>query len=136
MRINYFVIICFTWALIGILTRIIILISGKRWNKWEENKVYSQKKPIWLYFAAVFAISIVAYTWYMVFTNNVHLSWIIALLLTFILIKVFIQMFNYSKFREYVHKVMNDANTFNKINIGVFVLSIILVFLGIFYMFM
>ncbi len=136
MRVNYFVIICFAWALIGILTRIIIMFLGKKWNKWEENKAYSEKKPIWLYFVAIFAVFIIAYTWYMVFTSNIYLSWIIALLLTLILIKVFAQIFNYNKFRKYVKKVMNDASTFKKINIGVFIFSIMLVLLGIFYMFM
>ncbi len=136
MKINYFVILCFFWAFIGILTRIIIFILGKRWNKWEENKVYSKKKPIWLYLVGVFAVSIVIYTWYMVATNNVRFSWIIALLLTFILIKVFVQVFNYSKFREYVKKVMNDEKIFRKINVGVFIYSLILVFLGVFYLFM
>ncbi len=136
MKINYFVILCFSWAFIGILTRIIILILGKKWNKWEENKVYPKKKPIWLYLVGISAVSIVAYTWYMVFTNDVRFSWVITLLLTLILIKVFTQIFNYSKFREYVKKVMNDANTFKKINILVFLFSIILVFLGIGYMFL
>ncbi len=136
MKINYFVILCFSWAFIGILTRTIILILGKKWNKWEENKVYSKKKPIWLYLVGVSAVSIVAYTWYMVFTNDVRFSWVIALLLTLILIKVFAQIFHYSKFREYVKKVMNDANTFKKINIVVFLFSVILVFLGIGYMFL
>ncbi len=136
MKINYFAVICFVWALVGILTRIIILILGKKWNKWEENKVYSDRKPIWLYFVGVFAVSIVSHTWYMVFTNDTRFSWIIALLLTFILIKVFVQVFNYPKFRKYVQKVMNDEDTFKRINIGVIVFSIILVLLGIGYMFL
>ncbi len=135
MKINYFVIICFVWALIGIFTRIIIFSLGKKWNEWEDNKAYSEQKPIWLYFVAIFAVSIVVYTWYMVFTSDVYLSWIIAALLTLILIKVFAQIFKYAEFKKYVKRVMNDKRIFRKINIGVLIYSLILVFLGVFYLF-
>ncbi len=135
MKINYFVIICFVWALIGILTRIIIFSLGKKWNEWEENKAYSDQKPIWLHYVSIFAVLIVVYTWYMVFKSNVHFSWIIASLLTLILIKVFVQIFKYAEFKKYVKRVMNDKRIFRKINIGVLVYSLTLVFLGIFYMF-
>ncbi len=134
MELNYFALICFAWAAVGIITRIIIAYLGKRWNKWEEHKAYTQKKPLWLYGVAIVATVLVGYTWYMVFTSDIRASWLIALLLTLILIKVSVQMLDYQKFRAYVAKVMHDPKLFQQINIGVAVYSIVLVALGIMYM--
>jgi len=39
---NYFSILCFAWALIGIGSRFIMIYLGQRWNKWELQKVYSE----------------------------------------------------------------------------------------------
>ncbi len=133
MKINYFTILCFAWALLGLLTRILILILGKKWNRWEENKAYSEKKPIWLYFTAILAVFLVGYTWYMVFATNVRQSWLIALLLTTILIKAFLQIFKYQKFKKYLKKVLNDPKLFRRINIVVTLFSLLLILLGLFY---
>ncbi|WKN41234.1 hypothetical protein [Tunicatimonas pelagia] len=134
MELNYFAVICFAWAVIGIITRIIIAYLGRRWNEWEEHEAYTQKKPAWLYFVAFAAVILVGYTWYMVFVSDVRASWLIALLLTLILIKVSAQMLNYQKFRAYVARVMNDPKLFQRINIGVAIYSLVLVALGIMYM--
>lgn len=134
MEVNYFSILCFIWALIGVITRVIILKLGKKWNEWEENKAYTEKKPLWLYFIAIAAISIISYTWYMVFTTEIKASWIIATLLTLILFKVLLQIFNYNKFRAFVKKVMSGPRIFRQINIGVLIYSIVLILIGIGYM--
>ncbi len=134
MELNYFAVVCFAWALIGIATRLIIIKAGRRWNEWEEHEVYVEKQPVWLFVVAFLAVLLVGFTWYMVFVSEVRASWVIATLLTLILIKVSAQILDYRKFRAYVKKVMNDPALFRKINIGVAAYSLLLVALGFGYM--
>ena len=129
---NYFSILCFSWALIGIGSRLIMIYIGQRWNKWELEKVYSEEKPAWIYFAGVAAFFLVGYTWFKVFTTDIRFSWIIALLITLTLIKISTLIFNYNKFREFAKTVLNDKQKLMKLNIGVVIFSVIFILLGIY----
>lgn len=102
MKFNYFAFISFYWAVIGIFTRLIIIRLGKRWNDWEENVAYTDEKPRWLIFVHVFAIALIIFTWYRVFTSDVTALWIIASLMTLILIKTLLQLFKYTEFKACV----------------------------------
>lgn len=129
---NYFSILCFAWALMGIGSRFIMIYLGQKWNKWELEKVYSEEKPAWIYFAGVAALFLVGYTWVRVFTSDIRLSWIIALLITLTLIKISILIFNYNKFRIFAKTVLNDKQKLMKLNIGVVLFSAIFILLGIY----
>ncbi len=41
---NYFKFLCFFWAAIGIVSRIAMVVMGKKWNTWETEKAYAKKK--------------------------------------------------------------------------------------------
>jgi len=129
---NYFSILCFVWALIGIGSRFVMLHLGQRWNKWELEKVYSEEKRAWIYFAGVAAAFLVGYTWFKVFTTDIRFGWIIALLITLTLIKVSTLVFNYKKFRQFAMTVLNDKQKLTKLNIGVVIFSVIFIFMGIY----
>ena len=94
---NYFSGLCFFWAFIGLGSRFLIIKLGKKWNDWEMEKAYTEKKPTWIYFLGVFGIGLVIYTWYQVFVTDVRYSWIIAGLISITLIKIFNLLFNYKK---------------------------------------
>lgn len=134
MELNYFAVISFFWAFIGIFTRIIIFTLGKRWNDWEENVAYTDEKPKWLTFVHIFGITLILFTWYMVFTSDVNASWVIAAFMTLILIKILLQLFKYAEFKSYVKRIMHDDKIFRTINIAVTIFSLFLIGLGIFYM--
>ncbi|MBS3741219.1 MAG: hypothetical protein KGY75_07520 [Candidatus Cloacimonetes bacterium] len=129
---NYFSYLCFFWALVGLISRFLIVRYSKKWNKWELNKAYTKKKPRWLYFLGFFGIMLVVFSWYKVFTTKVKYSWIIALLISFTLIKVFNLLFNYNKFRQFVVETLNNRKRWLLINIAIIVFSIILLLMGIF----
>jgi hypothetical protein len=130
---NYFSILCFAWALMGIGSRFIMIYLGQRWNKWELEKVYSEEKPAWIYSAGVAAFILVGYTWFKVFTtDDIRLSWIIALLITLTLIKISILIFHYNKFRIFAKTVLNDKQKLTKLNIGVVIFSVIFILLGVY----
>lgn len=129
---NYFSVLCFAWALMGIGSRFVMVYLGQRWNKWELDKVYSEEKPSWIYFAGVAALALVGFTWFKVFTSDVAYSWVIAILITLTLIKISILIFQYSKFRVFAKTVLNDQLMFMKLNIGVVIFSIVFILLGIF----
>lgn len=93
-EINYFSILCFVWAFVGILSRILIIFLGDKWTKWELDKAYSQKKPKWIYAVAILSLAIIGFTWYQVIVSGVQFSWIIAVLLSLTLIKVYTIIFN------------------------------------------
>ncbi len=129
---NYFSILCFVWAAIGIGSRFLMISLGKKWNEWELGKAYSEKKPKWIYFLGILCLAIVGFTWYQVFTLGVKYSWIIASLVTVTLVKVFNLLFNYDNFREFAKSVLNDKKKLIQLNVGVFFISAVFILLGIF----
>lgn len=131
-KFNYFNILCFIWAFVGIASRFLMIHFKERWNKWELEKAYSEEKPKWIYVVAVFSLIIVGYTWYKVIVLNVKYSWIISSFITLTLIKVFMLIFHYQKFREFVKEVLNNKRKLMQLNIGVFIFSIICILMGIY----
>lgn len=53
---NFFSILCFFWALVGLVSRFFIIKMGKKWNDWELDKAYTETKPKWIYFLGIFSI--------------------------------------------------------------------------------
>lgn len=131
-NLNYFSILCFAWALIGLGSRFVMIYLGQRWNEWELKKVYSEKKQTWIYFIGVGAVFLVGYTWFKVFTTDIRFSWIIASLSTLTLIKVVTLVFNYKKFRQFANTVLNDKRKFKLLNAGVVIFSLIFILMGIY----
>ncbi len=129
---NYFSFLCFFWALVGLVSRFFILKMGEKWSNWELGKAYTASKPKWIYFLGVFGISIIIYTWYQVIVTEIRYSWIIAVLISLTLIKVFNLMFNYEGFREFVVNTLNNKKRWKLINIVIIVFSIILILMGIY----
>ncbi len=129
---NYFSIICFVWAAIGILSRIGMAVMGERWNKWEMENAYKKEKPKMLNVVGVFGYILVIVTWVLVFTMDVKLSWIIAALMTLTVVKVSAMLFNYEAFRTFVDNTLNDKKKMIYLNIAVIVLAIALILMGLF----
>lgn len=129
---NYFSILCFVWALIGITSRIIMGIMGEKWKEWELNSAYPSKKPKILNILGIVGYLIVIFTWYMVFISNIKYSWIIAALVSVTVIKISILLFSYKAFRKFASKMLNDKKKMFQLNLGVIVYSVLLIFMGIF----
>ncbi|MBS4538922.1 hypothetical protein GOQ27_10625 [Clostridium sp. D2Q-11] len=129
---NYFSTLCFAWAFVGIGSRILMIRYGKKWIDWELDKAYAKEKPKWIYIVSVISLIIVGYTWYQVFNMDIKYSWIIAILVSLTLIKIFNLIFNYDKFREFVDSTLNNKRKFKQLNISVFIFSIIFILMGIF----
>src|SRR6056297_906988 len=104
----YFRYLCYGWAAVGIITRILMLGFGDKWNEWEMKNAYKEEKPKWIYIVSILGVLLVGYTWYMVITTSVPYSWIIATLISLTLIKISNLLFNYNKFREFASSVLND----------------------------
>jgi hypothetical protein len=132
MKFNYFSYLCFIWAIIGITTRILMAVYGERWNKWEMDQAYKEVKPKWIYLISLLGILLVAFTWYQVFNLDVEYSWIIALLLSLTLVKISALLFNYEKFRAFASETLNNPKKKLRLNISVFIVSIVMILLGLF----
>lgn len=130
--INYFSILCFAWAFIGIISRILMACFGDRWNQWEIDKAYSQKKPKWIFIIGIISLIIVGFTWYKVIVSGIRFSWIITVLVSLTLIKVFTLIFDYKKFREFAKDVLNNRKKLLQLNIGVIIFSIVFIVMGIY----
>ncbi|WP_422485691.1 hypothetical protein [Gudongella sp. DL1XJH-153] len=132
MNFNYFSYLCFVWAAVGIITRILMITLGDKWNKWEMEHAYSEKKPMWVNIVAGFGIIVVVITWIQVFRLDVDYSWIIAVITTLSLIKISALIFNYEKFREFASETLHDKSKLLRLNISVFAASVIFIALGLF----
>ncbi|MFW6270396.1 MAG: hypothetical protein ACOC4G_09975 [Bacillota bacterium] len=113
--------------------RLLIHLTPEKWNDFELNRAYSEKKPKWLWGVAIVSITLVVVTWYKEITTEVDLSMIISILVTLTLIKVSQLLFNYNAFRNFVKKALvEDRSIITKINITTTILGFILILLGIF----
>ncbi len=128
---NYFSLICIAWAAIGIGSRALMLLYGNRWNEWELSKAYTQKRPFWVNIIGVFAVVFAGFTWYMVITEDVRYSWIIGLMMTFMLFKMYMLLFNYERFREFVKNTLNDRKKRLTLNSLVFFASVVFLLMGL-----
>jgi len=126
----YFKYLCYGWAAVGILTRILMVGFGDKWNEWEMKNAYKEEKPKWIYVISILGVLLVAYTWYMVITTDVAYSWVIAALISLTLIKITNLLFNYDKFRDFASTVLNDKSKKMKLTISVTIMSIFLIVLG------
>lgn len=132
MNFNYFSYLCFIWSAVGIITRILMITFGDKWNKWEMEHAYSEKKPTWVNIVAVFGIIVVAVTWIQVFRLDVDYSWVIGVITTLSLIKISALLFNYEKFREFAGNTLNDKSKRLRLNLSVFAASVIFISLSLF----
>ncbi|MCF6240834.1 MAG: hypothetical protein L3J74_05755 [Bacteroidales bacterium] len=129
---NYFKVLCFSWAFVAIISRILMIGFGDKWKTWELSKAYSVKKPKWIDYIGVFSIILIIYTWYRVFTDNIVYSWIIALMISLSFIKVIKLTFKYDEFRAFVDKVLNKSKKLLVLNLNVIIISLILILMGIY----
>lgn len=132
MNFNYFSYLCFIWAIVGIVTRILMTVYGESWNRWEMERAYKKEKPKWIYLISLLGILLVAFTWYQVFNLDIEYSWIIALLLSLTLVKISALLFNYEKFRAFASDILNNPKKKLRLNISVFIVSIVMILLGLF----
>jgi hypothetical protein len=132
MDFNYFSYLCFAWATLGIITRILMVGFGDKWNRWEMNHAYSKKKPKWIYGVAIIGVLLVLLTWYKVFSLNVKGSWIIATILSLTLVKISALLFNYEKFRTFASNTLNNPKKKMRLTISVLLMSIVFILLGLF----
>ncbi|MFO8022970.1 MAG: hypothetical protein R6U65_10925 [Perlabentimonas sp.] len=131
-NLNYFELLCYFWAFIGIISRILIISLGNKWNKWELKSAYSEKKPLWVYIVITVGYFLIGFSWYKVATTDIAYSWIIALLVSLTGIKISALLFRYNEFRTFAKTTLNSKAKLIRLNIGVVVLSIALVCMGIF----
>lgn len=129
---NYFMLLCFGWALIGIGSRIIMAMMGDNWKEWEMNSAYKSKRPLSITLIGIFGYALVLFTWYMVWQTDVANSWIIAVLTSLVVIKISTILFKYDVFRAFAAKTLNDKKKMRMLNVGVVIYSGILVCIGVF----
>ena len=131
-NLNYFQILCLFWAALGIGSRILMGAMGARWKRWELQSAYSAQKPKWIYLAGVLGLALIAYTWYAVFTMEVMHSWIIAVFVTLTGVKIYLLLFQYTRFRNFVTKMLNDKNKMLRLNLAVLMFSVLCIGMAVF----
>ncbi len=132
MNLNYFSILSISWALVGILTRILMTIFGERWNKWEMTKAYKEERPRWVVAVSLLGVLLVGYTWYQVMVSDLAYTWIIALLLTVTLVKIGALLFRYDAFRAFARDVLGNPAKKRQLTLSVFLISLVMLWMGFF----
>jgi uncharacterized membrane protein YdcZ (DUF606 family) len=132
MEFNYFSYLCFVWAAVGVITRVLMVTKGDRWNKWEMEKVYSSQKPAWIYAVGVLGLFVIALTWYQVFNLDVRYSWIMAVFVSLTTVKLSALLFKYDLFRQFASETLSNPQKMKTLNVSVLMISIIFIALGVF----
>jgi uncharacterized membrane protein YdcZ (DUF606 family) len=132
MEFNYFSYLCFVWAAVGVVTRVLMVTMGDRWNKWEMERAYASQKPAWIYAVGVLGLFVIALTWYQVFNLDVRYSWIMAVFVSLTTVKLSALLFKYDQFRQFASETLSNPQKMKKLNISVLTISIIFIALGLF----
>ncbi|KAB3537729.1 hypothetical protein F8154_02660 [Alkaliphilus pronyensis] len=132
MSINFFQGICFAWAFIGIVTRIVMTVKKDSFKNWALNSAYTPKQKKGYYVVVLATYIVVAFTWYKIFTIDVQFSWIIGLLTTVTVAKVSTAVFNYQVFRQFVVTMLNDDKKLLGLHVGILIFSALLILMGLY----
>ena len=131
---NYFSALCFVWAAVGLVPRLLIVGLGERWARWETGAVYTPRRPAWLIPVGLAGAGLVAVTWYMALTSGVAHGWVAAALLSLILLKIGAFLFRYDAFVDFVRLAFREPTLLRRVNLFVAVLSLVLLALGVWYL--
>ena len=124
--------ICYGWAAIGIGSRIAMALMGSRWDEWETEHAYAERRPAWVVWVALVGIVLIATTWYVALTGEARLGWIVAVLLSLSGVKIGAFLFQYERFRDFVKRALADRQKMMALNGSVIAFSLGLVALGYF----
>lgn len=128
----FFKILCFVWAAVGIGSRIAMLAMKDKWNAWEINSAYSEKRPAWVIAVAIIGLTLIGITWAVYLINDIAYGWILSVFVTLTFIKIVALIFNYDKFREFAKNMLGNKGKMMILNIAVIKICVILILLGIF----
>ncbi len=131
-ELNYFQVLCLFWAALGIGSRVLMALFGERWKRWEMTGAYGERKPEWLYVIGLAGLLLIGYTWYAVFTMQISYSWIIALFVSLTGIKIYMLLFRYDAFRQFVATMLGDRKKMMQLNIAVVVFSLACIGMAVF----
>lgn len=131
---NYFSALCFAWAAVGLVTRVLIVGLGERWSRWEIGRVYTPQRPAWLLPVGLAGAVLVAFTWFMALTSGVPGGWAAAALLSLTLLKIGAFLFRYDDFVGYVRRLFSQPALLKRVNLFVVLLSLALLALGVWYL--
>lgn len=100
-------------------THILIVRLDHRWQLRKDTTAYTETQLLWLYGVAPAAVLVVGFIWYMAAVSGVNGSWVLALLLTLVPLKVLAQRFHYGVFRRFLQATLYDAAGFRPLNLVV-----------------
>jgi len=131
-RLNYFQLLCLLWALLGMGSCLLMGLLGRRWNNWELEKAYGRRKPKWLIGGGLSGMLLIAYTWYAVFSLGIAHGWIMAVLISLTAVKIYMLIFRYAEFREFVKATLNSKRKMLRLNLAVLSFSVICLLMALF----
>ena len=86
---------------------------------WDEIKAltgtYTKKRPKWIIPVAIVGILLVTFTWYKELATDVPYSIIITLIFSLTIIKAFLFLFDYEKFRRWISGMVSEKNGWKKV---------------------
>ena len=102
---NYFKVLGLVFGLAALLKPVYMHLIP-----WDENKfiagTYTEKRPGWIVPVAIIGLGLVALTWYMHFTLEVAHSLILTILFSLTAIKGIALLFDYSRFQQWVSRML------------------------------
>ncbi|SES14969.1 hypothetical protein SAMN05518684_10938 [Salipaludibacillus aurantiacus] len=129
---NYFQAGSIVFGIILITVRLTMHVIPEKWNQFELNRVYTEKRPQWVWLGGFISMIITGVTWYKQVTTEVSFSIAFTLIISLTLVKVWQVIFNYNQFRAFAIKALTEDRTIIiKINIFTTVLGVLLIVLGV-----
>lgn len=132
MDFNFFNISCFFYAVLAISSSLVRMIAADRFTRWEKRLIENEEKPFWVFVTSLFTIMYILILWFMVWKTAIAYGWILALLLSFTLLKSSLLIIDYQRFRRIAASFIQNKHRKRILNILIFVFGIGLLLIGLF----
>lgn len=124
--------IALIWGLVAILTKpVFFAVLGNKWRSLLVNKAYREgQRPQWIVWITLPMLLLIAFTWWRVAVEPVHLSWILAALMSLSAVKLVTLLFDYQSFQNWVKTLLNNKQKENQMVIAVTAVGMLLIVLA------
>ncbi|MBF0274918.1 MAG: hypothetical protein HQK84_06775 [Nitrospinae bacterium] len=123
MEYSFFPTVTLIVALAMILYCLVLVLFPKASTRIIFSAFFPPKRPAWVIPLSFIVVLFIFFVWYKVFTGNTQFSWVIALFLSFSLVKSYYYVFYYEDFRNLASTILENQKNVTLASIGMFLLS-------------
>ncbi|HPI97630.1 MAG TPA: hypothetical protein PLV56_02710 [Synergistales bacterium] len=108
----YFKLITLIFGVLAITMAPVIFFMPGKYRHFLSSVLLPEKRAPWIWLPVFAYGALLILTWYVEFNSSVRLSWVVTLIFSMGLVKIYLILFRYDQFREILLKLMEKDRLF------------------------